>query len=171
MQRSHNCRAVLLFSPNIVAAHVLFSTVIPKIMSGTGPVASQQETRRSPATAKSQSLTATSHGNKDGGSLTEQASLVQVVTDNLHALLDEKFAHFESTFDSIATRLEDNTKPITEAENSVSQTEDKVVEFHNKIVVLEKNMQSLTERAVDTENRCQRDNIHIVGLKEGSSTC
>uniref|UniRef100_A0A671S809 L1 transposable element RRM domain-containing protein n=1 Tax=Sinocyclocheilus anshuiensis TaxID=1608454 RepID=A0A671S809_9TELE len=111
-------------------------------MSGTGPAASQQETRRGRTTTKSQS--AANQGNKDGGSSTEQSSLAQAVTDNLSAFLDEKFARLESTLDSITTCLEDNTKPAPE-----------------------KTVQSLSERAEDAENRSRRDNIRIIGLKEG----
>lgn len=135
-------------------------------MSGSGPAPSQQETRMGRTTAKGQPPT--NQGNKDGGSSTEQSSLVQAVTDNLSAFLDEKFTRLESTLDTITTRLEDNTKRITEAESRVSQTEDKVAELHNKISTLEKTVQSLSERAEDAENRSRWDNIHIIGLKEGA---
>lgn len=131
-------------------------------MSGSGPAPSQQETRRGRTTAKGQPPT--NQSNKDDGSSTEQSSLVQAVTDNLSAFLDEKFAHLESTLDTFTTRLEDYTKRITEAESRVSQTEDKVAELHNKISTLEKTVQSLSERAEDAENRSRRDNI----LKEGA---
>lgn len=135
-------------------------------MSGSGPTPSQQETRRGRTTAKGQPPT--NQSNKDGGSSAEQSSLVQAVTDNLTAFLDEKFARFESTLDTITSRLEDNTKRITEAENRVSRTEDKMAELHNKISSLEKTVQSLSERAEDAENRSRRDNIRIIGLKEGA---
>uniref|UniRef100_A0AAY4D8Z2 Uncharacterized protein n=1 Tax=Denticeps clupeoides TaxID=299321 RepID=A0AAY4D8Z2_9TELE len=61
-----------------------------------------------------------------------------------------------------------STKRITEAESRVSHTEDEVVELHNKIAALEKAVQSLSEKAEDAENRSRRDNIRIVGLKEGA---
>ncbi|KAK3538642.1 hypothetical protein QTP86_009902 [Hemibagrus guttatus] len=98
--------------------------------------------------------------------LMAMAGLTQAVTDNLGAFLDAKFAWFESTINSIATRLEKNTKRITEAENHISQTEDKVAELYNKITVLEKSVQSLTERVEDTENRSRRDNIQIIGCPD-----
>lgn len=135
-------------------------------MSGSGTAVSQQETRRGRATVKGQPPA--NQGNKDGGSSAEQSSLAQAVTENLSAFLDEKFARFESTLDSITTRLEDNTKRITEAESRVSQNEDNVAELHNKVAALEKTVQSLFERAEDAENRSRRDNIRIVGLKEGA---
>lgn len=38
--------------------------------------------------------------------------------------------------------------------------------LENKVVFLEKKVQSLSDHAEDIENRCRRDSIWIIGLKE-----
>lgn len=66
-----------------------------------------------------------------------------------------------SRLNSITSRLEDNTKLITEAESCVSQREDKVAELYNKIGALEKNVHPRTERAEDVENRSRRASVSL----------
>ncbi|KAI4888483.1 hypothetical protein NFI96_000279 [Prochilodus magdalenae] len=65
-------------------------------------------------------------------------------------------------------RLENNTTRITEAEGRLSETEDKVLNLENNVALLETTVKTLVERAEDLENRSLRDNIRIMGFKEGA---
>ncbi|KAI4876133.1 hypothetical protein NFI96_006951 [Prochilodus magdalenae] len=138
-----------------------------QIMSGSGSAGSHQEQKRGRAAAKDKP--GGGSGSKNGGAASaEQANLAQDVTDKISALLDAKFDHFQSALDSITARLENNTTRITEAEGRLSETEDKVLNLENKVALLETAVKTLVERAEDLENRSRRDNIRIMGLKEGA---
>ncbi|KAI4878716.1 hypothetical protein NFI96_008778 [Prochilodus magdalenae] len=135
-------------------------------MSGSGSAGSHQEQKTGGAAAKDKP--GGGSGSKNGGAASaEQANLAQDVTDKISALLDEKFDHFQAALDSITARLENNTTRITEAEGR-SETEDKVLNLENKVALLETAVKTLVERAEDLENRSRRDNIRIMGLKEGA---
>ncbi|KAI4889106.1 hypothetical protein NFI96_009339, partial [Prochilodus magdalenae] len=136
-------------------------------MSGSGSAGSHQEQKRGRAAAKDKP--GGGSGSKNGGAASaEQDNLAQDVTDKISALLDEKFDHFQSALDSITARLENNMTRITEAEGRLSETEDKVLNLENKVTLLETAVKTLVERAEDIENRSRRDNIRIMGLKEGA---
>lgn len=50
----------------------------------------------------------------------------------------------------------------------MSTMEDLLATIKNKLRQVEKKLQTLTEKADDMENRTRRDNIRVVGLKEGA---
>lgn len=66
------------------------------------------------------------------------------------------------TLDFISTRLENIQKRITEMENLVSKTEDKMVDLNDSIIMLKIIVLSLTKRAEDIKNRSHRDNIWVL---------
>ncbi len=74
---------------------------------------------------------------------------------------------FTNVLDVILQRIEDNTKPITDAERRVSDIEDTATSMENKLRETEKLMLMLSEEVDDLENRSRRENIRILGLKEG----
>uniref|UniRef100_A0A3B4ZN95 L1 transposable element RRM domain-containing protein n=1 Tax=Stegastes partitus TaxID=144197 RepID=A0A3B4ZN95_9TELE len=68
----------------------------------------------------------------------------------------------------IELRVEDNTKRIAETENRISDGEDRTTTLEKKLAELEQKFKILTDRAEDNENRSRRDNIRILGLREGT---
>uniref|UniRef100_A0A3P9M7X3 L1 transposable element RRM domain-containing protein n=1 Tax=Oryzias latipes TaxID=8090 RepID=A0A3P9M7X3_ORYLA len=57
---------------------------------------------------------------------------------------------------------------ITESENRISEDEDRITSLENQVSELQQKVKTLTERCDDGENRSRRENIRIIGLKEGS---
>uniref|UniRef100_A0A3B4UI21 L1 transposable element RRM domain-containing protein n=1 Tax=Seriola dumerili TaxID=41447 RepID=A0A3B4UI21_SERDU len=92
----------------------------------------------------------------------------KTVTEKIGALMERKFTELHSTLDKLSSRVEDNTKRITETETGISGGEDRTSSLENKLAELEKKVKILTNRAEDSENRSRRDNIRIMGLKEGA---
>lgn len=109
---------------------------------------------------------------EDGGSTSFEESVANTVsntvTEQIGALMERKFAELHSTLDKLSRRVEDNTKRITETETRISDGEDRTASLENKLTELEKKVKTLTDRADDSENRSRRDNIRIMGLKEGT---
>ena len=81
--------------------------------------------------------------------------------------MDQKFTELHLTLEGINKRIEGNTKRITETESCISDAEDHVISLFNKIAALGKEVNILSQRADDSENRSHRENIRIIGLKEG----
>lgn len=61
--------------------------------------------------------------------------------------------------------MEGNSKSLDEAENRVFTVE---ATTENKLREVEKKLQMLTDKTDDLENRTRRDNIRVVGLREGA---
>ena len=88
-------------------------------------------------------------------------------TEKIGTLMEQKFTELDSTLDKLSHRVEDSTKWITETETCISDGKDRTTSLENKLVELEKKVKILTDQAEDSENRSRRDNIRIIGLKEG----
>uniref|UniRef100_A0A3Q3N5N0 L1 transposable element RRM domain-containing protein n=1 Tax=Labrus bergylta TaxID=56723 RepID=A0A3Q3N5N0_9LABR len=95
-------------------------------------------------------------------------AITQNVTEKISALMELKFAELKSSLDKLSTRIGDDTKRITETECSISDGEDRTASLENKLAELERRVKTLTDRAEDSENRSRRDNIRVIGLKEGA---
>lgn len=126
----------------------------------------RQDTRRLQAASAEANM-------EDGGDMTTFEESVanavsSTVTQQIGALMERKFEELHSTLDRLSRRVEDNTKRITETENRISDGEDRTASLQNKLAELEKKVKILTDRAEDSENRSRRDNIRIMGLKEGT---
>uniref|UniRef100_A0A3B3III1 L1 transposable element RRM domain-containing protein n=1 Tax=Oryzias latipes TaxID=8090 RepID=A0A3B3III1_ORYLA len=96
------------------------------------------------------------------------ASIAQTVTERIGELMEEKFLDLRSTVDRLNGRIDDNTRRITESENRISEDEDRITSLENQVSELQQKVKTLTERCDDGENRSRRENIRIIGLKEGS---
>uniref|UniRef100_A0A3P9K013 L1 transposable element RRM domain-containing protein n=1 Tax=Oryzias latipes TaxID=8090 RepID=A0A3P9K013_ORYLA len=96
------------------------------------------------------------------------ASIAQTVTERIGELMEEKFLDLRSTLDRLNGRIDDNTRRITESENRISEDEDRITSLENQVSELQQKVKTLTERCDDGENRSRRENIRIIGLKEGS---
>lgn len=106
---------------------------------------------------------------QDGGPGTGGYSqLTQEVTESIGKLLEEKLATFTNTLEVLTARVEGNNKRLDEAEGRVSTLEDMLATTENKLREVEQKLHILTEKADDMENRSRRDNIRIIGLKEGA---
>lgn len=92
----------------------------------------------------------------------------KTVTEKIGTLMEKKFTELHSILDKLSSRVEDNTKRITETENRISDDEDRITTLENKLAELEQRVKILTDRAEDSENRSRRENIRIIGLKEGA---
>lgn len=104
----------------------------------------------------------------DGGSgASGYSQLAQEVTESIGKMLEEKLASFTKALEVLTTRVEGNNKRLDEAEGRVSTLEDMLGTTENKLREVEKKLQILTEKADDMENRTRRDNIRVIGLKEG----
>ena len=75
---------------------------------------------------------------------------------------------FSQKLDVITSKFEQNSERITEAENRISRTEDIIVELETKLSDAEGKIDALTHRVDDQEARSRRDNIRILGVKEGT---
>uniref|UniRef100_A0A3Q3EHW0 L1 transposable element RRM domain-containing protein n=1 Tax=Labrus bergylta TaxID=56723 RepID=A0A3Q3EHW0_9LABR len=95
-------------------------------------------------------------------------AIAQNVTEKISALMELKFAELKSSLDKLSTRIGDNTKRIMETECRISDGEDRTASLENKLAELERRVKTLTDRAEDSENRSRRDNIRVIGLKEGA---
>lgn len=95
-------------------------------------------------------------------------AIAQNVTAKISALMDIKFTELHATLNTLTSRIDDNSKRLSEAENRVSDNEDRTNSLETKISLLEKKVEELTARADDSENRNRRENIRLIGLKEGS---
>lgn len=115
---------------------------------------------------------ASAEANSDGdGMLVEEnvaTAIAQSFTEKLNALMEQKFAEPQSTLDKMGNRIEDNVKRITEAESCISEGEDRTTSLENRVAELEQKVKSLTDRTEDHENRSHRENIRVIGLKEGA---
>ena len=96
------------------------------------------------------------------------SQLAQEVTESIGKLLEEKLSKFTSALEIMTNRVEGNCKRLDEAESRVSTVEDLLATTENKLREVERKLQTLTEKADDIENRTRRDNIRVIGLKEGA---
>ena len=96
------------------------------------------------------------------------SQLTQEVTESIGKLLEEKLATFTNTLEVLTARVEGNNKRLDEAEGRVSTLEDTLATTKNKLREVEQKLHILTEKADDMENRSRRDNIRIIGLREGA---
>lgn len=139
-------------------------------MSGTEGNNNQHETARRRATESKKPRAADSETvmNDDEPDECIANVIAQNVTEKISALMDLKFAELQSSLNSPSSRIDDNSKRLTEAENRVSENEDRTSYLESKVADLQQKMKSLTDRAEDIGNRSRRDNIRIIGLKEGT---
>ena len=94
--------------------------------------------------------------------------IAQNVTEKISALMKLKFAELQPSLTILGSRIDDNSKRLTEAESRISENEDRTSSLENKVAHLEQKVKSLADRAEASENRSRRDNIRIIGLKEGT---
>ncbi|KAI3367054.1 hypothetical protein L3Q82_009687, partial [Scortum barcoo] len=131
----------------------------------SGPVPPEKPSKSQRTTRNRQDVEM-QDGGSDAGVCSSQ--LVQEVTESIGKLLEEKLTKFADALEVITTRVEDNSKRLDEAEGRVSTMEDLLATTENKLREVEKKLQTLTEKADDMENRLRRDNIRVIGLKEGA---
>lgn len=137
-------------------------------MSVSDVHSSQRQTIRSRRQADSKKLAVTSANLEIAVPEESMAdAIAQSVTEKISSLMELKFSELQTALNGLTSRIEDNSKRLTEAENRISENEDRTNSLENKVALLEKKVQSLSDRAEDIENRCRRDNIRIIGLKEG----
>ncbi|KAF3856891.1 hypothetical protein F7725_017614 [Dissostichus mawsoni] len=94
------------------------------------------------------------------------SAVALMVTERISALMDQTFSELHSTLDRMSSRIEDNTKRITETESRISEGVDRTASLECTVTELVQKVKILTERAEDSENRSRRDNIRVIGLKE-----
>ena len=142
-------------------------------MSGTkGNTNSREAPHRNRPEAK-KSLTANTEASMDdGNSMSFEENVANIVsktvTEKIRVLMEQKLTEIHPILDKLSSRVEENTKQITETENRISDSEDCTATQENKLAELEQRVRILTDRAEDGMNRSGGDNIRIVGLKEGA---
>lgn len=72
-----------------------------------------------------------------------------------------------SNLDKLSNRMK-TTLRITKTENRISEGEDRTTSLEGKVAELEPRVSILTDWAEDSENGSHRDNIRVIGLKEGT---
>lgn len=141
-------------------------------MSGTKGNTNTRETSRRVCPEAKKPSAANLEASMDDGDISFEESVAntvsKTVTEKIGALMEQKFTELHSSLDKLSSRVEDNVKRITEAENRISDGEDRTTTLENKLTELEQRVKILTDRAEDSENRSRRDNIRILGLKEGT---
>lgn len=126
------------------------------------------ELRKLQSASMEANVTASQHGTATCEEEDLVTCLAQDVTQKISALMDLKFTKLHLTLEGINNRIEVNTKHITEAQSSISDTEDYATSLSNKTSALEKEVKTLSQQAEDSENCSRRENIRIIGLKEGT---
>lgn len=138
-------------------------------MSGTDGNTIQRETRRRAAELKKTPASNSETGMDNDEPDASMANLIaQNVTEKISALMELKFAELQSSLTILGSRIDDNSKRLTEAESRISENEDRTSSLENKVAHLEQKVKSLADRTEASENRSRRDNIRIIGLKEGT---
>lgn len=135
-------------------------------MSGTDAQTSQRQTTRSRRVDSK--MTAANSGMGDESEEIMAKAIAQSVTAKISALMEVKFTKLQATLNTLTSHIDDNSKRLNESENRVSENEDRTNSLETKVALLGKKVQDLTDRAEDIENRSRRDNIWIIGLKEGT---
>ena len=83
----------------------------------------------------------------------------QHVAERLSTMIEKKFGDLSATLEKITTRLESNTKSITEAESCVSEVEDNMSAMESRLKGLETKVCALTERSIAYFAHCRHCQI------------
>lgn len=97
----------------------------------------------------------------------EHASLIREITTQVGEMLEIKLAKFSQTLDNVTTRLEKIDRRFAEAEQRISTNEDEITALKLSLAEAKKSISTLLQKTDEQENRSRRDNIRIIGLKEG----
>lgn len=105
-------------------------------------------------------------GSGGGGGFSLQ--LAQEVTESIGKLSEETLANFTNALEFMISREEGNSKRLDQVEGRMFLLEDMLSTTEIKVRDAENKLQTLIEKIDDMENRTRRDNIRVVGLKEGA---
>lgn len=115
------------------------------------------------------------------GESTDAQPPVQAVRDEaLYAILQDlksgqseminKIDSLVVRVDNMQTRIGEIASRTTDAEQRISMLEDQMVTLTNKSRVMERELKTAVDHAEDLEGRSRRNNVRLVGLREGVET-
>lgn len=77
----------------------------------------------------------------DGNSMSFEENMANIVpktvSEKIGALMEQKLTELHSILDKLSSRVEDNTKRITETENRISDGQDRTTTLENELAKLE----------------------------------
>lgn len=93
---------------------------------------------------------------------------VNCIVEKVSIVLEKKLQAIRDPISEISGKLDNMIKRVIEAEQRISDLEDNQVNSSTRLGSIESSLQKALEHIEDLENRSRRQNIRIVGLKEGT---
>uniref|UniRef100_A0A3B5M6N4 L1 transposable element RRM domain-containing protein n=1 Tax=Xiphophorus couchianus TaxID=32473 RepID=A0A3B5M6N4_9TELE len=93
--------------------------------------------------------------------------IVERVTKNIEEILDRKVAAILKPVSELAEKFDSMTRRMAAAEQRISDLEDVTTKSAPRMDGMEKTIERALERLDSLENQSRRQNIKIMGLKEG----
>lgn len=103
---------------------------------------------------------------KSSNSSFSNADVVQAIKDMEKRVTNK--------IDGVISVIKELTERVKEAEERISGAEDEIVQLKGHVKTLQSQMEKLTEKADDLENRSRRNNLRVTGLpekEEGNDAC
>lgn len=93
---------------------------------------------------------------------------INCIIKKVSIVLEKKLKAIRDPISEISGKLDSMIKKVKEAEHRISDLEDNQANSSTRLASVELSLQKTLERVEDLENRSQRQNIRIIGLKEGT---
>ncbi len=111
-------------------------------------------------------------GDNPGPTASNEAVLsgdaVNCIVEKVLIVNEKKLQAIRDPISEILVKLDNMIKRVIEAEQRISALEDNQVNSSTRLGSIDSSLQKALERIEDLENRSRRQNIRIVGLKEGT---
>ncbi len=122
-------------------------------------------------TRQNKSVITEQDGDNQGPTTSNEAALsgdaVNCIVEKMSIVLEKKLQAIRDPISEISGKLDNMIKRVVEAEQRISDLEDNQVNNSTRLGSIDSTLQKALERIEDLENRSRRQNIRIVGLKEG----
>lgn len=93
---------------------------------------------------------------------------IRELNTSLSEKIDLNSAQLQTSINGMKATLDNVLTRVTEAENRISDTEDAVSEIKQLTKQLKNNNELLKRKINQLENHSRRNNVRVVGLKEGT---
>lgn len=97
----------------------------------------------------------------------ELSALSKASTSKLEATINGISEKFSARLETLTTAHAETVSRVTEVEPRVSSLEDRINTLESSLTEVQKQNSALTRKVTDLEGRSRRDNLRILGLKEG----
>lgn len=93
---------------------------------------------------------------------------IESVVGSLRTEISSVREEFTSTTSALQTTVDSHANRLTEVENSAVFCGDSVHDLRNAVATLTREVSSLKNKCEDLESRSRRNNVRVIGLKEGA---